>query len=38
MAPSEPSRDPAHEYSPLPIGPEQSDQLIRRSKIRFGEM
>ena len=38
MAPSEPSRDPAHVCSPLPIGPEQSDQFIRRSKIRFGEM
>jgi hypothetical protein len=36
-APSGPSRDPAHMYSPLRFGHEQSNQLIRRSKIPFGE-
>jgi hypothetical protein len=35
---SEPNRDAAHIRSPLPIGHEQSDQLIRRSQMRFGEM
>ena len=37
-APSGPSRDPEHMCSPLRFGHEQRDQLIRRSKIPFGEM